>query len=483
MTKSNQVSPVLFATPVLGGPEETVLDEIEGLSERLRLRVHVPNRWSGSLRRVQFARAVQGSNSIEGFNASLDDAAAIDLGEPPMDADEETRLAIKGYGDAMTYVLQLHEEPQFHFGEQLLKSLHFMMIGYDLKNRPGRWRPGAIWVENEVTGDVVYEAPDVELVPDLMHALVVGLEAGGYDYPIVGAAMAHLNLAMIHPFRDGNGRMARCLQTLVLARHGVLSPVFCSIEEYLGHNTRAYYDVLAEVGQGAWNPQNDAMPWLRFILTAHLRQARTTLRRAQEIERIWLELDRLVGRYKLNPRCTLALYEAMIGFRVRNATYRATIVSDDGEEITEQAALRDLKALQEVGLLVARRRTARALLHRGDGTERPTAFRCHVTLAEEQLRPVREPLNRPSDLQPPSEFTSRVCQPALAYRPETITGQLTIPARFSGQLLADVGGSPRSGGLVGPRLDLDRHPTGQRRHLDGRTGRPVVAEAPRRRRR
>src|SRR5687767_8009543 len=57
------------------------------------------------------------------------------------------------------------------------------------------------------------------------------------------------------------------LQTLVLARGQIVAPVFSSIEEYLGRNTQAYYDVLAEVGQGAWNPERDARPWLRFCLT------------------------------------------------------------------------------------------------------------------------------------------------------------------------------------------------------------------------
>jgi len=85
--------------------------------------------------------------------------------------------------------------------------------------------------------------------------------------------MAHLNLVMIHPFRDGNGRMARCLQSLVLARGGVLSPMFMSIEEYLGRNTHNYYNVLAQVGGGSWQPERDTRPWIRFILTAHLRQA------------------------------------------------------------------------------------------------------------------------------------------------------------------------------------------------------------------
>ena len=69
---------------------------------------------------------------------------------------------------------------------------------------------------------------------------------------MVRAAMAHLNLVMIHPFRDGNGRMARCLQTYVLACEQIVSPVFSSIEEYLGRNTPAYYNILDEVGGGSW---------------------------------------------------------------------------------------------------------------------------------------------------------------------------------------------------------------------------------------
>ena len=352
MSDSNEVTSLLFDTPELGDAEKAVISEIDALHESLRIRLRTTSRWNGSLRRAQFTRAVQGSNSIEGYNAALDDAAAIELGVEPLDADEETRLAIKGYADAMTYVLQLHQEPDFHFGEQLVKSLHFMMLNYDLRKRPGLWRTGAIWIESEPDGEIVYEGPDVEGVPGLMHTLVKRLDRRVEEYPVVAAAMAHLNLVMIHPFADGNGRMARCLQSLVLARSGVLSPVFCSVEEYLGANAQQYYDVLARVGQGRWNPQNDARPWLRFMLTAHVRQAKTTIRRAQEAERIWLELDRLVAASNVNPRSSSALYNAMLGYRLRNATYRATVASE-GEEISEPAATRDLKQLLEAGLLVA----------------------------------------------------------------------------------------------------------------------------------
>lgn len=342
---------MLFATPELTELELQVIQEIDDLAEKLRLRLNEPHRWFGSLRRAQFARAVQGSNSIEGFDAAIDDAAAIELGEEPLDADEETRLAIKGYCDALTYVLQMSTEPHFHYGEQLLKSLHFMMTGYALKNRPGLWRSGAIYVRNDETGEIVYEGADIDDVPSLMHELVLNLNIENDYPPMVHAGMAHLNLVMVHPFRDGNGRMARCLQTLILAREGILSPVFCSIEEYLGRNTPDYYRTLAQVGEGSWQPERDARPWVRFTLTAHLRQARTTLRRIKESERLWDELEKLTARHSLPFRTLPILYDAAMRFRVRNATYRA-ILSEIDEEITEQVASRDLKQLTDAGLLL-----------------------------------------------------------------------------------------------------------------------------------
>ncbi len=343
---------MLFTVPLLGDREFEVIAAIDDLAEKLRLRLYEPRRWSGSLRRMQFARAVQGSNSIEGFDAAVDDAAAIKLGEEPLDANEETRLAIKGYCDAMTYVLQMSTEPNFNYGEQLLNSLHFMMTGYDLKNRPGLWRLGAIYVRNDETSEIVYEGADIDDVPLLMHELVGSLNVESDCPALVRAGMAHLNLVMVHPFRDGNGRMARCLQTLVLARGGILSPVFCSIEEYLGRNTQAYYDVLARVGRGSWDPEGDATPWVRFILTAHLRQARTLNRRIKESERLWDDLENLVGKLGLPERTLGPLYDAAMRFRVRNGTYRA-VLADTEDAITEQVASRDLRQLTSANLLIA----------------------------------------------------------------------------------------------------------------------------------
>ena len=340
---------MVFATPELNEQERGVLELIEDLRSDLSDRVGEPRRWVGGLRRVTFARAVQGSNSIEGYNATLEDAVAAVDGEELVDADTETALAVAGYRDAMTYVLQLAQDEEARVDEGVLKALHFMMLRHDLSKNPGLWRPGAIFVRREPTGEIVYEGPDSDAVPGLISDMLVELDATPAPV-LIRAAMAHLNLVMIHPFRDGNGRMARSLQTLVLARERMIAPVFSSIEEYLGRNTQAYYDVLAEVGQGAWHPERDARPWIRFCLTAHYRQALTLRRRFQEYEQLWVRCDDLARQRNVPERAVGALMDAAIGLRLRNSSYRSNVTVSAGEEITELTATRDLKLLVDAGL-------------------------------------------------------------------------------------------------------------------------------------
>lgn len=341
---------MLFEAPSLSEQELEVLAEVENLRKQLRWQLVEPRRWHGSLRRISMARAIRGSNTIEGFDASLDDAAAVELGEEPLDADQETYLAYKGYGEAMTYVLQMTDDQDFTYSTQLFKSLHFMMTSYSLHNRPGLWRAGAVYVHDEATNEIVYEGADVDLVPALMEELAAGLNQDTEVPLLVKAAMSHLNLVMVHPFKDGNGRMARCLQSLALTREGLLDPAFCSIEEYLGANTPEYYAVLSKVGGGSFQPQRDALLWVQFNLKAHLRQARTLLRRVEESGRLWAELDRVARENKLAERTVYAMFDAAVGLRVRNSTYRA-INEQMGEEIQEPTASRDFRLLVKAGLL------------------------------------------------------------------------------------------------------------------------------------
>lgn len=341
---------MIFDIPSLRDDEHDVIELIADLREQLQDRVAEPRRWAGSLRRMAFARAVQGSNSIEGYNASLDDVVAAVEGEPTLDADEETQLALTGYRDAMTYVLQIAGDDGLQVDAGLLKSLHFMMIKHELRKNPGQWRPGDIYVLDE-EGKKVYEGPPSEEIQPLVAEMLEQLR--NEESPIlVKAAMAHLNLVLIHPFSDGNGRMARCLQTLVLARDRVVAPIFSSIEEFLGRNTQSYYDVLAEVGAGAWHPDRDVRPWLRFCLRAHFLQIRTMQRRRAEIEELWNGCVALADRHGLPERCAAALVDTAYGLRIRRGSYQAAGEEMTGEEISNLSASRDLKAMVDLGLLL-----------------------------------------------------------------------------------------------------------------------------------
>jgi len=336
---------MLFATPTLTTEERRVLDQVEELRARLGARTREPRAWVGLLRRTALARATQGSNRIADHPASIEDAlAAVDEDEPAGARDETWRATV-GYRDAMNYVLQLADDLNFELDATLIRSLHYMLVPYEPSKSPGRWRLGPGLVRRDEDGENVYAGPDAARVPGLVAELIEQLR-GTSDAGVVRAAMAHLELVMIRPFRDGNGRIARVLQALLLARQGILGPAFCSIEEYLGRNTSAYSGVLAEVGGGSWNPANDARPWVRFCLTAHYLQARTLLRRSEEAERRWDALDREVRRAGVPERSIPVLFNAAQGYRIRNATYRTL-----AEGISELVASRDLRALVEAGLL------------------------------------------------------------------------------------------------------------------------------------
>lgn len=336
-----------FKQPELPSLYLEVIERIEKVRETLRFVISDNlNRWTGFLARMSYARVIHSSNTMEGVNATFDDAVAVVDGDQPSNPLDEDWLALTGHRDAMDYIIQLSKEPNFVHNEGTVLGLHFMMMKHDLSKNPGRYRPGPIHVTNTASGKIVYEGPDAELVPRLMSEFVTSLNAREKAPPLICGAMAHLNLTMIHPFRDGNGRMARALQTFILAREGILDPRFSSIEEYVGRNSQEYYEVLGEVGQGAWHPENNALPWIRFCLKAHHYQAQTLHKRIQETGALWAALEAEIKRRHLPNRMLNALMDAATGRRVRNPVYRKD------SAVSSQVAKRDLKVLVDEQLLI-----------------------------------------------------------------------------------------------------------------------------------
>ncbi|MGI5213216.1 Fic family protein [Plantactinospora sp. CA-290183] len=342
---------MIFTAPDLTDRDKQVLAEIHQMRLELAAVLRAPRRWRGGLRRTMLARAIMGSNSIEGYVVAEDDAAAAVDDEAPLSADERTFAEIRGYRQALGYVLQMATDQHFTFDTTVLRAMHYMMLAHDLSKSPGQYRTGSIYVHDDRTGTRVYEGPDADLVPELMEQLATSLrDDSGHD-PLIRGAMAHLNLAMIHPFRDGNGRMARALQTLALAREAIIEPEFSSIEEWLGHNTESYYQVLLATGRGNWQPDRSAHLWVIFNLRAHHMQAQTVARRMDEAAAIWRELDEQVANHRLPERVTDLLYEAVLGYRLRRSSY----IKAAG--IEQRTATRDLARLVEVGLLDGRGET------------------------------------------------------------------------------------------------------------------------------
>jgi len=338
---------MLFTYGSLTFEERRILDRIGDMRNDLRYAVvEEPRRWTGLLARITRARALRASNSIEGINVSAEDAMAAGDNEDPADADKPTWQAVTGYHAAMDYILQRCRDSNFKFSTDVVLAVHFMISQHDLKANPGNYRRGWIGVRNTETNEIVHEGVDRDLLEPLMDELIDYMNSGTGESLAVKAAMTHLNLTLLHPFSDGNGRTARCLQTAVLAHEGIQAPAFFSIEEYIGRNQQDYYKVLAEVGGGGWNPGRDCRPWVRFCITGHYRQAQTLLRRIKELERIYADLLALIERRRLPERMALGLLEAATGLRVRNASYRVTT------EVSNNVASRDLKALVDAGLLI-----------------------------------------------------------------------------------------------------------------------------------
>ncbi len=336
---------MIYTSPELTSEDRAVLAEIHEMRRQLASVLRTPRRWQGGLRRTMLARAIRGSNSIEGYLVDEDDAAAALDDEAPLSADERTWAEIRGYRQALGYVLQMARDPHFTIDTSAMRSMHYMMLAHDLSKSPGRYRTGPIYVHDDKRDLVVYEGPDTGRVPGLMEELAVNLQADLDIDPLVRGAMAHLNLVMIHPYCDGNGRMARALQTLTISRQTIVEPAFSSIEEWLGHNTDDYYQVLAVTGQGSWRPRTDAHLWAAFNIRAHHMQAQTVAQRVSEASEIWAELDTLASTNHLPDRVTGILYEAVLGYRVRRSGYMKLT------EVEKHTATRDLGRLTELGLL------------------------------------------------------------------------------------------------------------------------------------
>lgn len=355
---------MLFPVPPLNADDDRVLDEIDQMRHELRHQLRsTPTKWTDGLRKFLTADAVAASNSIEGFRVSTQDVADLMEGEHDVEVSEENRAETLAYQHIMTYIQALHDAPDFSYSKGLLNSLHWMLQGH--RNSPrtpaGQWRSGPVYVTDPDDPSIAaYTAPDTTQVPKLMGELVDWLNDPDRTHPLIQAAMAHLNLVSIHPWADGNGRMSRSLQTLMIAREGVLAPEFSSIEAWLGRSrhTWEYYRELGLRGPG-YDPDQDVSGWIEFNLLAYHQQAQTVRNRLRRSAQVWRDLTSFAADIGLDGRMVAALHDVAVAGRVRRLRYQ------HAEGLSLQQAQRDLRDLVTAGLLTSVGRTRARLYTAG----------------------------------------------------------------------------------------------------------------------
>jgi Fic family protein len=216
------------------------------------------------------------------------------------------------------------------------------------KIRAGAWRDDNTGPMQVVSGPigkehVHYEAPKADRVDAEMRAFLEWFDAPSGTDPVLKAAQAHLWFVTIHPLDDGNGRIARAIADMALARSEHSPQRFYSMSAQIRQERNDYYDILERTQKGTM----DITPWMDWFLGCLGRAidgAQTTLGAILAKARFW---ERIKG-VPLNDRQRLVLNRLLDGFegKLTNAKYAALA------KCSHDTALRDLQQLVERGVLM-----------------------------------------------------------------------------------------------------------------------------------
>jgi Fic family protein len=212
----------------------------------------------------------------------------------------------------------------------------------------GAWRDDARGPMQVVSGpvgkeQVHYEAPAASLLESEVSAFIAWAnDADDKTDPVLRAALAHLWFVTIHPFDDGNGRIARAIADWALARSENSPQRFYSMSAQIRHERNAYYDILEQTQKGTL----DVTPWMEWFLACLGRAfdgTEATLSAVLHKARFWERHAGLV----INDRQRAVLNRLLDGFEGKLTTVKWAKL----EGVSHDTALRDIQDLIERGIL------------------------------------------------------------------------------------------------------------------------------------
>jgi Fic family protein len=224
-----------------------------------------------SLRTLALVESAESSNRIEGIEAPRARVEALLENAAPRNRSEQE---IAGYRDALELVHQAWKE--MPFATNTVLQLHGMLYRYHAADG-GRWKPtDNEIVDKDAKGRIVrvrFKPTSAIATPQAMEDLVAGTRSsldGGHD-PILVLPLTVLDFLCIHPFADGNGRVARLVTLLLLYQAGYQVGRYISLERLVEDSKQTYYETLEASSQSWHEDRHDPLPWCRYLWGVLLR--------------------------------------------------------------------------------------------------------------------------------------------------------------------------------------------------------------------
>jgi len=206
-------------------------------------------------------RTVHYGTHIEGNELNLDQAEKVLSGLDVVARDRDIQEVIN-YRKAMDFLEEIRAKGQ-GVTEELIKKLHNITVNKILPiEKCGEYRQTQVVIRNSQTGQVSFRPPEATLVSAQIKDLLAFIESPQSSdiHPVLKSGIVHYELVRIHPFLDGNGRVARALSTLILFLQGYDIRKFFSLEEYFDSNAAEYYAALQSVAI-----EKDLTKWLEYF--------------------------------------------------------------------------------------------------------------------------------------------------------------------------------------------------------------------------
>lgn len=238
----------------------TSISKIEASEEVIRHAPILPL-WEKQFREDAVVRAVYHGTHLEGNRLRKDEAKDVLLGKEVIARPRDIQEIIN-YRKVLDLIEEEAKRKVDKITEMLIKKIHRTIIDKILSDgEAGQFRTKQVIIRNSQNGEVTFRPPPAIEVPFLIREFIYWLNAEEKDvtHPIIKAAIAHHELVRIHPFIDGNGRVARVLATLILLLGGYDIRRFFSLEEYYDKDAVTYYESLQKASSG------DLTTWVEYF--------------------------------------------------------------------------------------------------------------------------------------------------------------------------------------------------------------------------